>query len=137
MSVEAPRHRPEPAPPGLLASLRSLVAAAVDILRTRLALLATEVEEESLRFARLAFLGLVALLLLTLGLITFTLLVVILFWDNHRVLAAALLTALYLGGALGVALYVRAGLRAGSRLFSASLAELDKDREHLAARRVP
>jgi uncharacterized membrane protein YqjE len=132
-----PGSRPEPAPPGLLASLRSLVATAVDILRTRLALLAAEVEEESLRWARLAFLAVIALLLLTLGLLTFTLLIVILFWDTHRVLAAGLLTALYLGGALGIGLYVRSGLRGGSKLFSASLAELDKDREKLTSRDVP
>jgi uncharacterized membrane protein YqjE len=137
VATQASGHRPEPAPPGLLASLRSLVATAVDVLRTRLALLATEVEEESLRLARLLFLGLIALLLLTLGLITFSLLIVIVFWDTHRVLAAGLLTALYLGGAVGIALFVRSGLRAGSRLFSASLAELDKDREKLASRHVP
>ena len=137
MAIQEPGTRPELAPPGLLASLRSLVATAVDILRTRLALLATEVEEEGLRWARLAFLGLTALLLLFLGLITFTLLIVIVFWDSHRILAAGLLTALYLGGGLGIGLYVRSGLRGGSKLFSASLAELDKDRERLTSRHGP
>jgi uncharacterized membrane protein YqjE len=137
VAIQEPGRRPEPPPPGLLASLRSLVATAVDILRTRLALLATEVEEESLRLARLVFLGLIALLLLTLGLLTFTLLIVILFWDTHRIMAGSLLTVLYFGGALGIALYVRSGLRSASRLFSASLAELDKDREKLASRHVP
>lgn len=136
MAIQEPGP-PEPSPPGLLASLRSLVATAVDILRTRLALLAAEVEEESLRLARFVFLALIALLLLTLGLITFTLLIVIVFWDTHRVLAAGLLTALYLGSALGIGLYVRSGLRAGSKLFSASLAELDKDRDRLTSRHVP
>jgi uncharacterized membrane protein YqjE len=137
VAIQEPGHGPEPASPGLLASLRSLVATAVDVLRTRLALLATEVEEESLRLARLAFLGLIALLLLALGLLTFTLLIVILFWDSHRIMAAGLLTVLYLGGAVGIGLYVRSGLRGGSKMFSASLAELDKDREKLASRHVP
>lgn len=136
MAIQQPGARPDQAP-GLLASLRSLATTAVDILRTRLALLAAEVEEESLRLARLAFLALVALLLLTLGLLAFTLLLVVLFWDTHRVLVVGLLTALYLGGAIAIALYVRSGLRGGSKLFSASLAELDKDREKLTSRHVP
>jgi uncharacterized membrane protein YqjE len=119
--------------PGLLASLRSLAANAVGILRTRLELLGTEVEEESLRLAQLAFWALVALLFLTLGLFTFTLLVVVLFWDTHRVMAASLLTALYLMAGIGIGLWVRARLHAGSNLFSASLAELGKDRDKLTS----
>lgn len=135
MATETPGPGPGEAL-GLLASLRRLTANAVDILRTRLALLATEVEEESLRLAQIAFWALVALLFLTLGLITFTLLVVVVFWDTHRVMVVAVLTVLYMGLGIGIGLWVRTRLRAGSKLFAASLAELAKDREQLVSRDV-
>jgi uncharacterized membrane protein YqjE len=125
------------AAPGLIASLRNLAANAVAILRTRLELLATELEEESLRLARLAFWGLVALLFFTFALIMLTLLVVVLFWDTHRVLVIALLAFAYLAIAAGIGFRVRAELRTGSKLFSGSLSELAKDGEQLSARHAP
>jgi uncharacterized membrane protein YqjE len=125
------------AAPGLLTSLRNLAANAVAILRTRLELLGTEVEEESLRLAQLAFWGLVAILFLTFSLIMLTLLVVVLFWDTHRVMVVALLAVGYLGAGLAVGFWVRSRLRSGSKLFSASLAELAKDHEQLTSRHVP
>jgi uncharacterized membrane protein YqjE len=135
VATEEPHAGPDPAP-GLLASLRSLAANAVEILRTRLELLATEVEEEGLRLAQIAFWTLVALLFLTLGLLTFTLLVVVAFWDTHRVLVVALLAASYLGVGIGIGLWVRSRLLAGSKLFAASLAELAKDRDKLTSNHV-
>lgn len=136
MATEESATGPDAAP-GLLASLRNLAANAVAILRTRLELLGTEVEEESLRLAQLAFWGLVAILFLTFFLIMLTLLVVVLFWDTHRVMVVALLAVGYLGAGLAVGFWVRSKLRSGSKLFSASLAELAKDHEQLTSRHVP
>ena len=126
---------PDAAPShGLLASLRNLVATAVGILQTRLELLATEVEEERLRLLQIALWAVIAVFLLALGILTLTLFVVILFWDTHRVLVTGLLAVLYLvlGAAIGLA--ARSKARAKSKLFSASLAELAKDREQLTLR---
>ena len=135
MATQTPGAGPNEAP-GLLASLRRFTTTAVEILRTRLELLAAEVQEESLRLAQLAFWGLLALFFLALGVIMLTLVVVVVFWDSHRVLVAALLAAAYLGVGLAIGVWVRTKLRAGSKLFSASLAELTKDREQLKSPNV-
>jgi len=133
--VPAEESGPDAAPShGLLASLRNLAATAVGILQTRLELLATEVEEERLRLLQIALWAVIAVFLLALGILTLTLFVVILFWDTHRVLVTGLLAVLYLvlGAAIGLA--ARSKARAKSKLFSASLAELAKDREQLTLR---
>ena len=135
MAIEPPGPGPNEAP-GVLASLRRLTATAVDILRTRLELLAAEVQEEGLRLAQIAFWALLALFFLVLGAIMLTLLVVVLFWDTHRIMVVALLAAVYVGVGLAIGFWVRTKLRAGSKLFSASLAALAKDHEHLTSRDV-
>lgn len=122
------------ASPGLLASLRNLAATAVGILQTRLELLATEVEEERLRLLQIAFWAVIAVFFLVLGVLMLTLFVVLLFWDTHRVLVTGLLVFFYLILAAAAGLAVRSKVRAKSKLFSASLAELAKDREQLTSR---
>ena len=136
MATEEPGPGPAAAP-GLLASLRNLAANAVGTLRTRLELLATEVEEESLRLARLAFWVGVALVFLMLGLMTFTLLAIVLFWDTYRVTVIVVLTVAYLALSVGIASWVRSRLQERSKLFSATLAELGKDRDQLTSHHVP
>ena len=116
---------------GLMQSLRNLAASSLGILHTRLELLVSEVEEERLRILRLLLWGAAALLFLSFGLLMLTFAVVILFWDTHRLLSAVVLGVAYLaiGGALAVAAR-RSMQRPG--LFTASLAELAKDRDTLA-----
>lgn len=122
------------ASPGLLASLRNLAATAVGILQTRLELLATEVEEERLRVLQIVFWAVIAVFFLVLGVLMVTLFFVVLFWDTHRVLVTGMSAALYLMLAVAIGLAVRSKARAKSKLFSASLAELAKDRERLTSR---
>lgn len=117
--------------PGLLASLRRLAATLVAVFQTRLELLATEVEEERIRLGRLLLLGAAAAFFLALGILTFTLFVIVLFWDTHRLLVTGLLAALYLGAGLAIAFAARREALARPRLFAASLSELAKDRERL------
>ena len=120
--------------PGLLASLRNLAATAVGILQTRLELLATEVEEERLRLLQIVFWAVIAVFFLVLGILMVTLFFVVLFWDTHRVLVTGMLAALFLALGVVTGLAVRSRARAKSKLFSASLAELAKDREQLTSR---
>lgn len=131
----------EPGPgaesPGLLASLRNLAVNAVGILRTRLELLGTEIAEERLYLARIAFWAVLAVIFLSVSLVMFTLLVVVVFWnDPQRVVVFALLAAGYLAVGLGIGFWVRASLRARPKMFSSSLAELAKDREKLTTHHV-
>lgn len=117
---------------GLLATLRRLAATAVALLQTRLELIAAELDEERNRLIRLLLLSVIAGFFLAIGVVTLTIFIILLAWDAHGLLAAGLLTALYLGIGIAVALSVRKLANVPSRLFSASLAELRKDRDELA-----
>jgi uncharacterized membrane protein YqjE len=116
----------------LLAALRRLASTAAGLLQTRIELLATEFQEERARVLRILVLGFAAAIFLALGVVTLTFFIILLAWDGHRVLAAGLLTAAYLGIGVLLGLNARAAARERSRLFSASLAELRKDRDALS-----
>lgn len=118
----------------LFSSLRGLVATGVAILRTRLELLSTEVQEEVARLLGLVAYGAAGLVLVLTGLVFFAVFLTVLFWDSHRLLALGLSAAIFLtGGCLALAMAARLA-RAGSRLFAASLAELAADRAALEPR---
>lgn len=119
---------------GLLHSLRSLGANLIGLLQTRLELLATELEEERFRLIQLLVWGCIAVFFLSLGVLMFTLFVVVLFWDTHRALVSGLFALVYLALGVVAALALRGKARARSRLFAASLAELEKDRSELTSR---
>lgn len=100
--------------------------------RTRLELIATELEEERLHLARLVTYGLLALFFFGLGVMVLSLLIIAAFWDTNRLAAITVLVVAYLGIALAFGLAARQQLRRKPRLFSATLAEIDKDRAALA-----
>jgi uncharacterized membrane protein YqjE len=116
---------------GLYDSLKGLAATGVAVLQTRLELLSTELAEEKERLLTQLILGLAALFFIGLGIVFAALFLTVALWENHRLLALGMFTALFLG--LGAASLVAARnfSRNPSRLFSASLAELAKDRDHL------
>ena len=117
---------------GLFDSLKALAATLIAMAHTRLELLATELEEERQRLASLLGLMLAALFCLGLGIALLTTLIVALYWDGYRLQVLAGLAGLFLAaGATAWRLALRR-LRCKPRLFAASLAELDKDRQPLA-----
>lgn len=119
---------------GLFASVRGLAATAVALLRTRLELLATELEEEKLRLLSIIIYGAAALFMFCAGLVLLAVFLAALFWDSHRLSVMGGLTAIFLlGGCVTWWLLLRQ-VRAGSRLFSASLAELAQDHQALRDR---
>jgi uncharacterized membrane protein YqjE len=126
---------PQATPEGLFASLKTLGVSFAAILQNRLELLSTDISEERARLGSILLLALVALFCLGVGVLLLTLLVVVLFWDTHRLAALATLTVLFLavGGWIGRLALHR--LRSKPRLFEASIAELAKDREHLGSGR--
>lgn len=117
--------------PGLFDSVKGLAASSVAIVRTRLELLSTEVAEEKERFLSLLWLGMAALFFIGLGIIFAALLLTAALWENHRLLVLAILTLLFLGLGLAALSMALKQARSDSRLFSASLAELSKDQDHL------
>ncbi|HSD97775.1 MAG TPA: phage holin family protein [Sulfuricaulis sp.] len=116
---------------GLLASLQRLLATLLDIVQTRIAIVATEFEEERVRLRELVVFGFVALFFVNLGVVLFTLLVVMLFWESHRLYVMGGFALLYLGVGVAAGISLRHRLKSRPRLFAATLAELAKDRDQL------
>ncbi len=116
---------------GLLASLRSLVTTLVAIAATRLEILISEFELEKLRLARMLVLGIAAVFFAAMALIFLSLLVLMLFWDEHRLAALGGISAFYMALTAGTVWWLRRDMRRKSRLFSVSLGELRKDQLEL------
>lgn len=116
---------------GLLASLRALVATGVALLQTRLELLSVELQDEQLRLRAMLLYGVAAVLLGAFGLVFVAVFVTVLLWDSHRLLALGIFSALFLAAGIACAAVTARHARSGSKLFSASLAELRRDREAL------
>ncbi len=121
--------------PGLLTSLRRLIATTLEIAQVRLELLAVELEQEKLRiFGGLAWAAL-AVLLLGVGLTLAVGLLLMLFWDGYRLPALAVLCALFLGAGAHVARRARALLiNTTGGAVPLSLDELARDRDALVGR---
>jgi len=117
---------------GLFDSAKALLATLIGIVHNRLELLSTELQEEVERVALMLLWGAVALLFAFLAFAFLALLILIAFWDDHRMLVAALLTAAFLILALVAGFAARKQIAAKPRPFAASLNELAKDREELA-----
>ncbi|WP_126443725.1 phage holin family protein [Sulfuricystis multivorans] len=115
------------ASPGLLASLRGLATTSVALVRTRLELLKVEAQEEVGRISGLLLWGATAVLCGVLGVAFLGVFLTVLLWDSHRVLALGIFTALFLVAAAIAGSVTLRLLRQGSRLFAASLAELERD----------
>lgn len=115
----------------MLGRVRELARTALSIAETRAELAATELEEQALRWAEIALWAALAAFFLGAALVFIAILVILLFWDSNRLLAAGIVGALFLcAGGAGL-LLARARLRERPRLFSATVAELRKDRERI------
>jgi uncharacterized membrane protein YqjE len=128
MAVES-----QAAPAGLFESLKSLSVSLVGIVHTRLELLSTDVAEEREQLTSFLVLVLVALGCLGLGVVLMALLIVVVFWESHRLVALAGLAGLFLTAGAGLGWFALHRVRTKPRLFEASLNELSKDRQQLSS----
>ena len=115
----------------MLGPVRDLARTLLSFALTRTRLAATELEEQALRLIEILIWLTVALFFLGVALVFVAILVVLLFWDSNRVLAAGLLAALFVSIGTGAALFARLRLRERPKLLAATLAELDRDRDSL------
>ena len=118
---------------GLLASLRRLLISGSELAEVRLQLLATELQQEKLRLLESLAWLVVAAMACCVGLLLFSLFVVLLVEPAHRLLALGVLSLAFL---VGAGLAWRMALRrqqAGGAPFEASLDELRRDRAALGA----
>lgn len=114
--------------------MKTLVGTLLDIARTRLELLANEVEEERLRIWQVLIFSSLTLFFFGLAVALLTSFVVVLFWDDHRLWVLALFTGLYSFFGLLAWNALRRVSHARSKLFSLSISELNDDSEQLARR---
>ena len=119
---------------GLFNSIRTMVGTLLAIVQTRAELLSTELEEERIRLTSMLVWSFVTLFCAGLGIIFVTLLFVVALWDDHRLLAVSVPAAAFLVAAFAAWRVVAAKAQAKPKLFSASLAELSRDREQLTRR---
>ena len=122
---------------GLMASILRLLSTLTAIGRNRLSLLAVELEEERNRVLAVLAWGAVALLLLVFGLVFVALLIAVVLWDSHRLLALGGIAVAFLGGA-GLCWWQATRIRRdGGSLFAASLGELAQDQALLGGSEPP
>jgi len=118
---------------GIFDSLKTLSASLLSIVQTRLELLSTDVAEERERLTAYLTLVLGALFCFGVGVVLLAILIVVVFWDSHRLLALGGVAGLFLAAAAGLAWRAMRKIQTDPRLFDASLAELSKDRQQLTS----
>lgn len=112
---------------GLFASLRQLLATALEMAQVRLDLFLTEIEQEKLRvFDGLLWAGL-ALMLLGVGVILLCGFIVVLLWEGYRLATLGILTLLFLGAGGLLMRAARERLRNPSGALGATVEELRQD----------
>lgn len=130
----ADQERPhaDPAPERVTQALRGWLQDGVALLRVRLELFGVEAREHALASVELLLAGLAALLFLGLGLGFLAVLLTVLLWDSHRLLALAIFTTLFLTLGLLALWLLRQRWQATQRWFDASLQELGRDEQRLS-----
>ena len=103
-------------------------------MHTRLELLSTDVEEDRAHVLSLLVLALAALFFIGVGVVLAAILIVVVFWDSHRLLALGSLAGFFLAAGVGAWAYALHKARTKPRLFAATLSELLKDRLQLVSR---
>jgi len=116
---------------GIFGSVRQLGATVVGLLHTRIEIVSTEFEEERERLRLGLLLAIVAGFSLGGGTLLADIILVVLFWDTHRLVAIGVLSLVFLGVGTGCVLAIVRNARTRPRLFATTLGELAKDAERL------
>ena len=113
--------------PGVKEALGALGADVAALARVRLELLSVELKEAAQRQKEMLQFAVIAALFLAAGLLGVSVLVVVLFWDTHRVASVAAVSALYLGVGGWALLRLRDLARNGASPLAATIAEFRRD----------
>ncbi|MEN9657110.1 MAG: hypothetical protein RL571_575 [Pseudomonadota bacterium] len=113
------------------AGVRRVLAQAVGLAGTHLELFGLELQDALQRFLGHLILGILAAVLGGLSLALAAVLLLIIFWDSHRIAVASGLMLVYGGGALVCLCWLRYRLKHAADLFPATCAELVRDRKAL------
>lgn len=116
---------------GIVRSGQRMLAIVVGMVRTRLNLLAIELMEEKSRIWLMLVLTALALVFASMALLMLSLLVIVAFWEENRLLAIGCLLAFHILAAGASLLLLWRKAKLGSRLFAHTLRELQKDSDEL------
>ena len=117
---------------GIVHSGRRMLAILVSMVRTRLNLLAVEIIQEESRIWLALVLTALALIFGSMALLALSLLVVVAFWEENRLLTIGCLSLFYVVATILTLAVLRQKAKRGSNLFSGTLSELSKDSAALA-----
>ena len=110
--------------------MKNFVATLISIGKTRAELLVTELEEEKYRLMGLWSKAIGAAFMLAVGVVLAVFSLALAFWEQ-RVVIFAIFAALFIGGGLLLVGLLRQQARQPSKLFRASLSELEADMAQL------
>jgi len=119
---------------GLPGSLRALGATVLALVCARVKLIAVELQEERARAGQKLVLVVLAALFLAMGMLLAAFLVIVLFWDAHRMLAAGGVTLLYLAIGGWALVRLREMNHNSPPPFSATMSEFANDLKLLRGR---
>jgi uncharacterized membrane protein YqjE len=118
-------------PERLAVSLKGFFSSLIELVHVRLELVTVEARDEALRLTELLVYGALAIAFLTFGIAFLAVLLTVLLWDSHRLLALTLFSTLFITLGVLAAVVARARMAEGTRLFASSLDELKRDRDTL------
>lgn len=120
---------------GIGSRLRRLADSILAVLENRLCLATVELNLEKHQVIEVLFWGATCFCLGFLAVLLLTFTLVVLFWDSARLAVLIGLTLVYLSGALGAFFALKHRLKNWPPPFTATLAEIKKDRACLQARK--
>lgn len=112
-------------------SLSNLARTVLAIAHSRLKLLSVDFEEEMEHALSQLLLSLLALMLFGIGAVLASILLVVAFWDDHRLFSLGVLSGIFLTSGAATWLHMARVARNKPRVFAASLSEIGKDLELL------
>jgi uncharacterized membrane protein YqjE len=115
----------------LAESVTRLAATLIAIVQTRAELIATEVEEESLRYFSSLMMALATMFCVGIAVLLGVTLLVVLYWDTHRVGILLTLITLFALAGLFLGMRMRNLYRSKPRLLAHTMNELSRDAELL------
>lgn len=119
------------------ARVRGWFANLLELLQVRIELLGIETRLEVHRLLWIAALGLLGVLCVAFGIMFLAIFITVALWQTHALLALGIITALFLGGGITLALMAKARLSGLSDMFSGTREELRRDQQRLRGEPTP
>lgn len=115
----------------ILDSVSRIGATFIEMVGTRLALAAIEMEEESQRVLGYFVQAFLALIMFGIAMVMVCFAIILIFWETYRLHASVALALLFAVGGLIVAMRLKAAVAVRPRLMAATVGELNKDFNHI------